>query len=226
MHETFTHPPTWHRWLLVGASIAVILALVACAAKTDPRVTKRDKTVKGAAIGGAAGAVVGVVTGEREADEILARAGIGAAIGAGVGAYLDSQEERFGRIPGTHVERVADDMLLVHFDSDVLFAVDSAILGADAKGALDEAAAVLNDYPKTAVVIQGHTDSTGSEEYNQSLSDRRAGAVKNHLTLRGVDPSRMTTLGLGEGSPQESNDTEAGRRRNRRVDLLLKAKAT
>jgi outer membrane protein OmpA-like peptidoglycan-associated protein len=169
---------------------------------------------------------VGAVTGEDEADEILARAGIGAAIGAGVGAYLDSQEERFGRIPGTRVERVADDMLLVHFDSDVLFPVDSAILGGDARSALDEAAKVLNDFPKTAVVIQGHTDSTGSEEYNQALSDRRAVAVKNHLTLRGVDADRVTTLALGESTPRASNDTDAGRRMNRRVDILLKAKAT
>ncbi len=214
------------RGLVLGAAAALSVALVACAATPGARVTKRDKTVKGAAIGAAAGAVVGVVTGEREADEILARAGIGAAIGAGVGAYMDSQEERFGRIPGTRVERVADDVLLVHFDSDVLFAVDSAGLEPGARDTLDQVAAVLNDHPKTAVIIQGHTDSTGSEQHNQALSNRRALSVRDYLELRGVKPSRMSAFGFGESIPHADNDTERGRRLNRRVDILLKAKAT
>jgi outer membrane protein OmpA-like peptidoglycan-associated protein len=192
---------------------------------TDARATKRDKTAKGAAIGAATGALIGLVTGEREADEILARAAIGAAAGAGVGAYMDRQEEKLAHIPGTSVERVSEDTLLVHFHSDILFATDSAVLGPDAREALDQAAQVFSEYPRTAIVIQGHTDSTGTEEHNQSLSERRATAVRNYLIQRGIDSARMVAIGYGESQPIDDNGTPDGRQRNRRVDILLKAKA-
>ncbi len=210
----------------------IALALVAapgCAGKRpgaqEPRATKRDKTAKGAGIGAAAGAVIGAVLGEGKADRILTGAAIGAGIGAGVGAYMDKQEEKLAHIPGTRVERASEDMLLVHFDSDVLFDVDSAVLGPGARGALDDTAQVLLEYPKTAIVVQGHTDSTGTEEHNQALSERRAAAVANYLIGRGIDPARITSVGYGEGSPVADNATSAGRQLNRRVDLLLKAKA-
>jgi outer membrane protein OmpA-like peptidoglycan-associated protein len=204
--------------------IAALLAGCATMQQGSERTTARDKTKRGAAIGAAGGAVLGAVLGEGELDEVLAGAAIGAGIGAGVGAYMDKQEEKLARIPGTTVERVAENMLLVHFDSDVLFDVDSAILTPTSRGALDQAATVFLEYPKTAIVAQGHTDSTGSESYNQSLSERRAQAVANYLIGRGVDASRITALGYGEGHPIASNDTAGGRSRNRRVDLLLKAK--
>ncbi len=209
----------------VGVTVA---GLAACATSgtTPARTTERDKTKKGAAIGAAAGALLGAVLGEREADEILAGAAIGAGIGAGVGAYMDRQEEKLARIPGTTVERVDKNMLLVHFQSDLLFDIDSALLGSSSRAALDDASRVFAEFPKTAVVIQGHTDSTGSEEHNQRLSERRAAAVKNYLTQRGVAPARMIAVGHGESQPVASNDTSDGRRRNRRVDILLKAKAT
>lgn len=187
--------------------------------------TSRDKTGKGAGIGAAAGAVLGAVVGEGEADEILAGAAIGAGIGAGVGSYMDAQEEKLARIPGTSVERVGDDMLLVRFDSDVLFDVDSSLLASDAKQTLANVATVLTDFPKTAVVVEGFTDSTGSEDHNLRLSERRAGAVKGYLADRGVQSSRMTALGFGEDHPIASNDTAQGRRMNRRVTVLIKGKA-
>jgi outer membrane protein OmpA-like peptidoglycan-associated protein len=189
------------------------------------RTTSRDKTAKGAGIGAAAGAVLGAVLGEGEADEILAGAAIGAGIGAGVGAYMDKQEEKLARIPGTTVERIDDNMLLVHFESDILFAVNSAMLGGDARGALDQAIAVFQEYPKTAIVAQGHTDSTGSEDHNQRLSEQRADSVRGYLISRGIDGQRIAALGYGETHPVADNSTEYGRRQNRRVDLLLKAKA-
>ncbi|HKQ97018.1 MAG TPA: OmpA family protein [Candidatus Polarisedimenticolia bacterium] len=189
------------------------------------RVTKRDKTAKGAGIGAAAGAVLAAVTGERKADRILAGAAIGAGIGTGVGAYMDHQEEKLGHIPGTTVERVSDDMLLVHFESDVLFDIDSAVVKSAARGSLDEASQVMTEYPKTAIVVQGHTDSTGTEEHNQGLSERRARAVVAYLASRGIDSNRMDAIGYGEGQPVASNDVASGRAQNRRVDLLLKAKA-
>jgi len=191
----------------------------------DTRVTRRDKTKKGAAIGAASGAVLGAVLGEGEADKILAGAAIGAGVGAGVGAYMDRQEEKLARIPGTTVERVSDEIILVHFDSDLLFDVNSAILDTGSRISLDEAAEVFHDQPKTAIIAQGHTDSSGPEEYNLTLSERRANAVATHLIGRGLSDDRITALGYGESFPVATNDTGEGRRKNRRVDLLLKAKA-
>jgi outer membrane protein OmpA-like peptidoglycan-associated protein len=187
--------------------------------------TERDKTTRGAAVGAAAGAVIGAVVGEGEADEILAGAAIGAGIGAGVGSYMDSQEEKLARIPGTTVERVGKDKLLVRFSSEILFEIDSALLSTTARSALGDVAVVLNDFPKTAVVVQGFTDSTGSEEHNLKLSQRRATSVRAYLVDRGVGPGRVTAIGYGEDHPVASNDSEDGRRLNRRVSILIKGKA-
>lgn len=217
-----------HRWTALSLVAALAVSLLAgCAAirQRDPYETRRDRTAKGAGIGAAAGAVGAVLAGEREADEILAGAAIGAVVGGGIGAYMDHQEERLTRIPGTTVERVSDDVILIHFDSDVLFDVNSAALSSSSQGTLGQVGQVLLDYPKTAVVIQGHTDSTGSEQHNQALSERRAQAVENYLIGRGVDQGRMTSVGYGETLPVSSNDTDWGRQQNRRVDILLKAKA-
>ena len=205
-------------------AVGTLLSAAACTA-TGTRTTSRDKTAKGAGIGAAAGAVLGAVIGEGEADDILKGAAIGAGIGAGVGAYMDRQEEKLARIPGTTVTRVDEDMLEIRFDSDVLFAIDSSTVGADARGTLDQVAGVLAEFPKTAVVVQGHTDSSGSDAYNQSLSERRADAVRDHLASRGVDGARMTAIGYGESAPVADNGTADGRARNRRVTILLKAKA-
>jgi len=216
------------RFTLSVTVIALIALHGGCASfqqQKGERTTDRDKTKKGAAIGAASGAVLGAILGEGELDEILAGAAIGAGVGAGVGAYMDRQEEKLARIPGTSVERVGDDMLLIHFDSDVLFDIDSAILSRQSRTALDQAADVINEFKKTAVIAQGHTDASGSETHNQQLSERRAQSVEGHLVGRGVDSSRITAMGYGEGQPVASNDSPTGRSRNRRVDLLLKAKA-
>lgn len=196
------------------------------AAPTPPRATARDKTAKGAGIGAAAGAASAVLVGKRQADQILIGAAIGAAAGAGVGAYMDAQEEKLARIPGTSVERVDKDTLLVRFDSDILFATDSASLGPVARGSLQEVATVLSNYSKTAVVVQGHTDSTGAPAYNQELSEKRARSVSAALVEYGVAPVRLVANGYGETLPVATNSSERGRQLNRRVTLLLKAKAT
>ncbi|HVS62645.1 MAG TPA: OmpA family protein [Thermoanaerobaculia bacterium] len=209
--------------LLCAALIST--ALLGCASIRDPYTTERDKTRKGAVVGGAAGAAAAILKGEEEADEILAGAAIGAAIGTGVGVYMDRQEERIARIPGTSVERVGPSTLLVHFDSDVLFNVDSAQLDSSGRVTVSEVAGVLLEYPKTAVVVQGHTDATGSEVHNLALSNRRAEAVRGLLVGRGVDADRIAAIGYGEGYPAADNDTEWGRQLNRRVDVMIKAKA-
>ena len=205
--------------------VALLTAMLVLASGCTNYTTRRDKTGKGAGIGAAAGAVAAILKGEREADEILAGAAIGAVVGTGVGAYMDHQEERFARIPNTEVERLNANTLLVRFDSNVLFAVDSAIVNDAGRSTLDEVAGVLTEFRKTAVVVHGHTDSTGSEEHNQGLSERRAQSVGNHLIMKGVNQRRLATFGFGEGYPRTSNDTASGRSLNRRVEILLKAKA-
>ncbi|HEX2253843.1 MAG TPA: OmpA family protein [Thermoanaerobaculia bacterium] len=211
------------------APALTVLLLGACATapgERQPRTTQRDRTVTGAAVGAAVGAAAtAVILGKREADEILAGAAVGAVTGGSVGWYMDRQEERLARIPGTTVERVSEDTLMVHFDSDILFDVDSAVLDGGSRGTLDQVASVIAEYPKTAVVVQGHTDSTGSETHNQQLSERRAQSVHNYLVGRGISTGRMTALGYGESMPVAANDTDYGRQQNRRVDILLKAKA-
>jgi outer membrane protein OmpA-like peptidoglycan-associated protein len=213
----------------VVAATGLILLLSGCAMfqqqKNEERVTSRDKTKKGAAIGAVSGAVLGAVIGEGELDEILAGAAIGAGIGAGIGVYMDRQEEKLAQIPGTTVERVGPDMLLVHFDSDVLFSINSANLNELSRTALDDASDVFNEFPKTAIIAQGHTDSSGSESHNLSLSEMRAKSVANHLMMQGIHYTRITAVGYGEGHPVASNNDAVGRSMNRRVDLLLKAKA-
>ncbi len=205
--------------------LCALFAGAGCSGKKEPYTTSHDKTGKGAAIGAGAGAVLGAVLGEGEANKILAGAAIGAGIGLGVGAYMDKQEEKLARIPGTTVERAGDDLLLVHFNADILFNVDSSTLSGAARATLDDAASVFLEYPKTAIVVQGHTDSTGSEEHNQVLSERRAKAVAAHLSGKGVDDDRLAVVGYGEGEPVGNNGSPEGRALNRRVDLLLKAKA-
>jgi len=203
----------------------LVLGSVAAEAQRGDRVTRRDRMWKGAGIGAAVGVAGALLKGKREADEILAGAAIGGVVGGSIGAYMDRQQERLARIPGTTVERMGEDTLLVHFDSDVLFGVGSTTLDSDGRYTLDDVAGVINEYRKTAVVIQGHTDSSGSEEQNQSLSEHRARSVEAYLAGRGVDPDRMAALGYGEGAPVASNGTSWGRQQNRRVDILLKANA-
>jgi outer membrane protein OmpA-like peptidoglycan-associated protein len=220
------------RSCLVSTAASLVLAMTAgCAshrAQTQPssHVTHRDKTAKGAAIGAAAGATTAVIAGKRAADQILVGAAIGGVVGAGVGAYMDAQEERLARIPGTHVERVENDMLLVRFDSDILFRTDSAQLGPAARGTVEEVANVLTEYRKTAVVVQGHTDSVGPTNHNMNLSQRRAESVESALVSHGVASQRVVANGYGETMPVATNNSERGRQLNRRVEILLKAKAT
>lgn len=123
------------------------------------------------------------------------------------------------------MERVDDETLQVNFDSDILFGFDSAQLSPVAQQDLDRFAQVVNDYDQTAVLIQGHTDSTGTEAYNLALSERRADAVSRHLSLRGVNPARLLATGYGEDYPVADNSTPEGREQNRRVSIFIRAKS-
>ena len=143
----------------------------------------------------------------------------------GAGVYVDREEERLARIPGVTVQRLAEDTLLVRFDSDALFNLDSDAFENGARSTLDEVARVLARYSKTAVVIQGHTDATGDGARNQALSERRARAVMEFFEGRGIEPDRMAAVGYGEREPVAANTTVEGRRLNRRINLVVKGKA-
>lgn len=210
---------------MCGGALAALLLLSACATTAPQSDDPYDKTKKGAMIGAAVGAAAGLFVGDGELDEVLGGAAIGAGLGAGVGLYMDKQQKELEQIEEVDVTRVDEDTLQVNFDSDILFAVDSAVLSENSRATLDEFAQVMRDYPKTAILVQGHTDSTGSEEYNQKLSERRAQAVYNHLALREVDRTRMDAIGYGEGYPVADNATPEGRELNRRVTILVRGKA-
>jgi outer membrane protein OmpA-like peptidoglycan-associated protein len=204
---------------------ATILALVlAGCATTDPN-DPYAKTKQGALIGAGVGAVAGLFVGDGELDEVLGGAAVGAGVGAGIGVYMDKQQEEIEQIEGVEVERVDEETLSVSFDSDILFDVDSATLSGESRDELDQFADVMNRYPKTAILVQGHTDATGSEDYNQRLSERRADAVVDRLSYRGVASDRMAAIGYGERHPVADNGTDWGRAQNRRVNILVRGKS-
>jgi len=211
-----------------------ILPLVAGAAllagcTTDPYTgeEKASNTLIGGLGGAAAGAAAGAIGGAIAGD-----AGTGAAIGAavgtiaglGIGAYMDKQEaELRKRLAGTGVRivRDGDDIRLV-MPNDITFDIDRAEIRPRFYRTLNAVATVLNGFPETQVVVTGHTDSTGSDAYNQRLSERRARAVVRYLTAQRVDPRRLEYYGMGERAPVASNSTAAGRAQNRRVEIRIR----
>lgn len=181
---------------------------------------------KGAAIGGAGGAVLGGVIG-KAAGSTVAGAIIGAAVGGAagyyIGNYMDKQAAEIERdIEGAKVERIGEGIKIT-FDSGILFDVDKATLKQNSKDELGELAVILNKYADTNILIEGHTDSTGSEEYNLTLSKRRAESVSNWLAIQKVDPTRFTVMGYGEAQPVAPNETAEGRTLNRRVEVGIMA---
>lgn len=200
------------------------LALAGCAAP-------QTKTGKGALIGTGVGAAAGAGLGQAiggDTKGTLIGAGIGAVVGGlaggSIGRYMDNQEasmrQQLAGVEAASVQRNAD-LLAVTFRSDFLFAVDSSELKAGAYDEISRVAQVLVQYPQSSILVAGHTDSTGSDVYNQQLSERRAQVVKNALGGQGVNPGRITTIGFGESKPIADNNTEAGRQINRRVEITI-----
>jgi outer membrane protein OmpA-like peptidoglycan-associated protein len=213
-----------NRFLKV-AVVAVALIAVAACETVNPYTneTQTSKAAKGAGIGAAAGAVVGLLTKGDKLQNALIGAGVGALAGGGVGYYMDVQEKKLrDRLAGTGVSvtRMGDNITL-NMPSNITFALNSADLNAQFFNALDGVSMVLKEYDKTVVEVAGHTDSSGSDQYNQSLSERRAQAVAGYLSSHGVKTQRLITIGAGEGHPMASNDTEQGRSANRRVELTI-----
>ncbi|NOQ51531.1 MAG: OmpA family protein [Desulfuromonadaceae bacterium] len=208
---------------------ACFIALVGCATNTTHESTKR-----GAGIGALVGAVSGAIIGYQNDHSggalrgALIGGAAGGALGAGAGVYMDKQQTEFEQELSNEraqhqieIERQQNEILKLTMNSEVSFDFNSANIKPTFRPPLDKIADILNRYPRTQIVVVGHTDTIGSEQYNQDLSNRRAIAVADFLVMRGVASSRLGTEGRGELEPRASNDTEDGRALNRRVEVFV-----
>jgi outer membrane protein OmpA-like peptidoglycan-associated protein len=199
-------------------SLIFVISLFSCAGTTQ----QERGTKTGALIGAAAGALLGQAIG-RDTKATILGAGIGAAIGGisgnQIGAYMDRQEQELraamAASEAASIQRT-QNVLTATFKSEVMFDFDSSTLKPGAYTEMDRVAGILNKYSQTTIRVEGHTDSKGSDAYNQTLSEKRAMAVKNALAQRGVDPARIQTVGYGESQPISSNDAV-----NRRVSIVI-----
>ena len=205
-------------------SAASLLAVTACTdpahlGGTDPNKNARQ----GAFLGGILGAGIGALTADDKAKGAVIGGVAGAATGAIAGSFLDQQEADLRRDLQNDDIRITNtgDRLIVTMPQDILFAVDSAAVNSGLRRDLLTVAQSLQDYPQSRVQVEGHTDNTGSAEYNQSLSERRANAVADVLMEGGVPFSRIETFGRGESEPVASNLTPEGRAQNRRVEIVI-----
>ena len=201
----------------------VAAALSGCAAD-DPN----QKAKTGAAIGAAAGALLGYAVDDGTGG-VVAGAAVGALAGAGVGHYMDKQQQEMEAALADEqarheleIQQLENETLKIDISNEVSFDFDSAALKTAFTPTLNKVADILQRYPKTVIHVVGHTDSVGSESYNQRLSERRAQSVVDYLSSNGVAPSRLYAIGRGEMEPRATNDTEAGRQLNRRVEIFVK----
>lgn len=207
---------------LFGA--AALLGLSACGDPSQYPGTDGNRTREGAVAGAVAGGLLGALTGSGgRADDIVTGAVVGGVVGGIAGNVMDQQAAELRNEFGNDQIGVINtgSELIVRMPNDLLFAVDSAALSGTLRSDLFVLAESLNKYPNSIVTVTGHTDSTGSAAYNQDLSERRANAVSNVLLDGGVAFSRIRTVGAGENQPIATNQTEAGRQANRRVDITI-----
>lgn len=209
--------------------MALASALLLSACTTLDPYTREEKTAsatKGAVAGAVTGAVIGLISGDDAVERrqrALIGAGVGALAGGSVGYYMDQQEMKLRQqLEGTGVSVTRDgDNITLNMPGNVTFATNSSDLKPEFFSVLDSVALVLKEFDKTLIEIAGHTDSTGSDQYNQALSERRAATVGRYLVGRGVLEMRVIELGLGETRPVADNATPEGRALNRRVELTL-----
>jgi outer membrane protein OmpA-like peptidoglycan-associated protein len=213
------------RRFIIGLSA---LAFVAGCTTFDPVTGERtpNRTANAAIIGALGGAALGTLAGGDDRRNAAIGAGIGALAGAGIGAYMDNQEEtlrqRLGN-SGVTVTRVNDQQILLNFPAELTFEFNRSDISPGFVPTLQQVAAVLRDYPQTTVDIFGHTDSVGSDAYNNQLSQQRANTVANIFAQNGVQQARLYTRAFGESRPIASNETDTGRARNRRVEVFISA---
>lgn len=210
--------------ILASAAALSLVATSACTTNPETGNKRLSKAgigaLAGAALGTGAGAIVG---GKNKRTEMIVGAGIGAIAGTAIGAYMDKQEKELReKTAGTDVEVVRQgDELLLNMPSGITFDTDSYAVKPEFRSTLDKIASTLSSYNQTYIDVYGHTDSTGSDAYNLTLSRNRADSVAGYLSTHGVARARIGTQGFGETQPVASNDTEAGRAANRRVEIKL-----
>ena len=212
----------------LSVALAATLTFAGCATYTGQTSDPNDpnRTQRGALIGAGIGAVAGLLSGDDATERrqrAMVGAGVGALAGGAVGAYQDRQEAALrSQLAGTGVDVVRDgDNITLNMPGAITFGFDSSALQPQFRPVLDDLAMTLNEYNQTIIEVAGHTDSVGDAAYNQNLSEQRAATVANYLAGRGVMRDRMITIGAGETRPIASNDTEAGRAQNRRVEITL-----
>ncbi len=209
--------------------VAILFLFFGCATNTTHENTKR-----GAGIGALVGAVSGAIIGYKNDHSggalrgALIGGAAGGAVGAGVGAYMDKQQTEFEQQLAAEraqhqieIERQQNEILKLTMNSEVSFDFNSANLKPSFRPPLTKMADIMQRYPQTQIVVVGHTDSVGSEQYNMDLSHQRAIAVADYLVSRGVGALRLGTEGRGETEPRSTNDTTAGRALNRRVEVFV-----
>ncbi|PCI43458.1 MAG: flagellar motor protein MotB [Proteobacteria bacterium] len=210
--------------------IVTVLLLTSCISPNDPNKHTKQNAAGGAAAGALLGAIIGY-QGDHSGGALrgaLAGAAIGGVLGAGTGIYMDKQQAEFEqqlaserRSNQIEVERLKNENLKITMNSEVSFDFNSSALKPAFTRTLDKVANILQRYPRSSIRIIGHTDNVGSSAYNQRLSEDRANAVAWSLEDAGLNPQRVSTEGRGESQPRVSNDSEAGRQLNRRVEMLI-----
>lgn len=217
------------RWVRAWAVLGILSLLAGCT--TDPYTgeSQLSKTAAGAMIGTAAGAAGGAAIGaiagggRGAAKGAMIGAGVGVLSGGAVGAYMDVQESKLReqlRGTGVSVTRVGDEVIL-NMPGNVTFETNQSAIRPNFYPVLNSVSLVLKEYEKTIIEVSGHTDSTGSDALNQTLSDQRAASVGSYLTAQGIDQRRVLTQGFGKRNPIADNATAEGRQSNRRVELRL-----
>jgi outer membrane protein OmpA-like peptidoglycan-associated protein len=201
--------------LVLISTLAVSILIYGCGT---------SNAVKGGVIGGVTGGVIGGVIGNNSDNTVLGTiigAAVGGTAGALIGNYMDKQaDEMKDDIADAKIERVGEGIKIT-FDSGILFETNSSSLGSQAKTNISKLSVILNKYPDTNILVTGHTDFDGTEQYNQVLSEKRAKSVSDYSKLKGVSSSRFSVVGLGESEPVASNETVEGKKLNRRVEIAI-----
>jgi len=206
------------------AKMNIIIIWVLCVSIALLMGCGASNSLKGGAIGAGAGGVVGGVIGHQFGNTAIGAiigAAVGGSTGALIGRHMDRQAEEMRQdIKNAKIERIGEGIKIT-FDSGILFETNSSALQSVARVNIESLAKILKKYPDTNILIEGDTDNTGTDEYNQKLSERRAQAVADYQKGLGVDGSRISTVGLGESNPIASNDSDYGRTQNRRVEVAI-----
>lgn len=203
--------------VIIGMIAVFVVSAIGC---------EWSRSQKGAVIGSSAGAVIGAAIGKKSGNTAVGAivgAAVGGTAGAYIGNYMDKQAAEIEQdIEGARVERVGEGIKIT-FDSGILFEVNKSTLQPTAVTNIEKLAMILDKYSDTSILIEGHTDATGTEEYNMELSRRRTESVAAKLAASNVDPMRFTLIGYGEIQPIATNDTPEGRQANRRVEIAIMA---